>query len=420
MHLVVIGLGYVGLPLVYAASKAGIKVSGYDTNTHVVGQLNSGLSHVDDISNSQISEIVKMGFQATSSSEVFGNADVIVICVPTPLSESGGPDLSFVENATEIISKNMTSNTLVVLESTTYPGTTEQVLLPKLRESGLTLDSDFWLAFSPERIDPGNKFFTITNTPKVVGGVTENSTTKAVDFYERFIESVVVAKGAKEAEMAKLLENTYRHVNIALVNELAQLCELLNIDLWDSIKSASTKPFGYQAFWPGPGVGGHCIPIDPNYLSHHVKFELGRPFRFVELAQEINESMPGYIFSRVQQNLNNLGKPVKGSKILLLGVTYKSNIADQRESPVRPLAEKLIANGGQIKYYDPHVKSWNVGAKGEFESISNESLVQECSSSDIVIILQAHEKIDFDIVLAESRNILDTRGMFVGENVERL
>jgi nucleotide sugar dehydrogenase len=282
--VVVIGLGYVGLPLAHTASQAGLTVAGLDLNLDVVEGLNAGISHVDDLSNDDVATMISQGFLATSDSSIIAQADVAVICVPTPLSSDAGPDLGAVIGATSAVAKHLHPGMLVVLESTTYPGTTEEVVQPILEESGLRAGIDFELAFSPERIDPGNAVWGMKNTPKVVGGITPEATEKAAQFYGRFVDTVVKAKGTREAELAKLLENTYRHVNIALMNELVEFSNLLDVDLWDAINCASTKPFGFQAFYPGPGVGGHCIPIDPNYLSHHVKTVVSRPFRFVELA----------------------------------------------------------------------------------------------------------------------------------------
>ncbi len=422
--LVVVGLGYVGLPLAQAASKAQFDVIGLDLNEQVVRGLNSGNSHIDDLHDSDIKKMIDLGFRATNDATCINSADIVVICVPTPLADDGGPDLGAVLGSARSIASNLSRNTLVVLESTTFPGTTEGLVLPILQESGLKLDEDFWLAFSPERIDPGNKHYSIVNTPKIVGGVTPDSSMKAYDFYCEFIESVITAKGAQEAELAKLIENTYRHINIALVNELAEFCNLLEIDLWNAIDCAASKPFGFQAFYPGPGVGGHCIPIDPNYLSHHIKKVLGRPFRFVELAQEINSGMPTYVYSRVQDILNTQQKAVNGSKVLLIGVTYKPNIADQRESPVIPLAQLLLKNGADISYYDPLVEVWNVqGHEFETPSISLESsksLQNACAMADVVVVLQPHEAIDLEVVVANAQTILDTRGVLEDDNVVRM
>lgn len=421
--LVVIGLGYVGLPLAQAAILAGIDVTGLDLNLDLVEGLNSGSSHIDDLSNSDISVMLSKGFSATTDSSCIQSADVVVVCVPTPLSEEGGPDLGAVIGASKVIAENLRTGCLVILESTTYPGTTEDVVLPILEQSGLTL-GQFDLAFSPERIDPGNATYGMTNTPKVVGGVSETSGDRAVDFYKQFVDSIVRAKGAKEAEMAKLLENTYRHVNIALMNELVQFSNLLDIDLWDSINCAATKPFGYQAFYPGPGVGGHCIPIDPNYLSHHVKSVLGRPFRFVELAQEINAGMPNYVVSRVQDLLNDLGKSLRGSRVLLAGVTYKADIADQRESPVKPIARELLAKGAEVLFVDPYIEKWNIDSEHISDDgrtlMSESDLATSASTVDIVVLLQNHKAFDLESLLETGVMILDTRGKIKGNQVIKL
>ncbi|WP_229808248.1 nucleotide sugar dehydrogenase, partial [Actinomadura livida] len=337
MDLVVIGLGYVGLPLVREACRAGLRAGGLDRDARVVAGLKAGLSHIDDVSPADIEDMLEAGFVPSLHEDVLDDARTVVICVPTPLSPEGGPDLTAVRGAAETVARRLEPGTLVVLESTTYPGTTEEVVRPILETSGLVAGEEFHLAFSPERIDPGNPVYGVRNTPKIVGGLTPACASAAAAFYGKFVDRVVQARGTREAEMAKLLENTYRHVNIALVNEMAVFCNELGIDLWDAIDCAATKPFGFQAFRPGPGVGGHCIPIDPNYLSYKVR-SLGYPFRFVELAQEINDRMPRYVAERAQQLLNREGRALKGARVLLLGVTYKADIADQRESPARPVA----------------------------------------------------------------------------------
>ncbi|MBB6118851.1 nucleotide sugar dehydrogenase [Nocardiopsis algeriensis] len=405
--LVVIGLGYVGLPLAAEAVSAGLKVTGFDVSEHVVAGLNDGVSHIDDLSDEDVATMLDKGFSATADPLCMSTARTIVICVPTPLSSEGGPDLGAVTAAAGTISRNLTPGTLVVLESTTYPGTTEEVVRPILEESGLVAGADFHLAFSPERIDPGNPTFGVANTPKVVGGLTEECGAAAAEFYSRFIGTVVRARGTREAEMAKLLENTYRHVNIALVNEMAVFCQELGVDLWDSIAAAATKPFGFQAFYPGPGVGGHCIPIDPNYLSYKVK-TLGYPFRFVELAQEINNRMPAYVIQRAQELLNESGLALSRSKVLLLGVTYKADIADQRESPARPVARKLLAKGAQITYHDPHVESWQVEGADVPRS---EILEQALAEADLTILLTDHSEYRPKLLERYARLLLDTRGV---------
>jgi UDP-N-acetyl-D-glucosamine dehydrogenase len=303
----------------------------------------------------------------------------------------------------------------VVLESTTFPGTTEEIVRPLLEErSGLVAGTDFHLAFSPERIDPGNREFGLRNTPKVVGGLSEACATRAREFYGGFVERVVVARGIREAETAKLLENTYRHINIALVNEMARFCHELDIDLWDVISLASTKPFGFQPFYPGPGVGGHCIPIDPNYLSHRVRTRLGYPFRFVELAQELNATMPAYVARRAQDILNAEGIAINGASVMLLGITYKPDIADQRESPAVPLATHLLALGAVLSYHDPLVASWSVVEATRAESLDRVADV------DLVILVQAHAAYDVDLLASRARRFFDTRGVTRGPKVHRL
>ncbi|HEU4543193.1 MAG TPA: nucleotide sugar dehydrogenase, partial [Jiangellaceae bacterium] len=361
IDVAILGLGYVGLPLAHVASRSGLRVLGFDINAQVIAGLNMRQSHIDDLSDKDVADMIAAGFRATTDDSEISLADVAVICVPTPLSEDGGPDLTAVRSAVETVARRLRPGMLVVLESTTYPGTTDEVVRPILEhESGLTAGVDFNLVFSPERIDPGNEEYGAHNTPKVVGGHTDACTERGAEFYGRFVQTVVRTKGTREAETAKLLENTYRHINIALVNEMARFCHELGIDLWDVIEAAASKPFGFQAFYPGPGVGGHCIPIDPNYLSHSVRAKLGYPFRFVELAQEINATMPAYVAHRAQNLLNEAGKATNGAIILLLGVTYKPNIADQRESPAVPLARHLSALGAKVSYHDPHVTNWDI------------------------------------------------------------
>lgn len=417
---VIVGLGYVGLPLAKAASAAGVSVVGLDLNQRIVDLLNAGQSHIDDLSSADITEMLAAGFTATSDASVISETDIVVICVPTPLDESGAPDLAAVIGATKAVEKNMSPGLTVVLESTTYPGTTEEVLKPLLENNGARVyGTDFFLAFSPERIDPGNEKYTIVNTPKVVGGVTPASTAKAVAFYSQFIEQVVEAKGTREAETAKLLENTYRHVNIALVNEMAQFCFAMGIDIWDVIKLAKTKPFGFQSFTPSAGVGGHCIPIDPNYLAYKVRADLDRPFRFVELAEEINNGMPPYVSRRLQDLLNNHSKPVRGSTVLLLGVTYKANISDRRESPAVPLAKRLLDMGCILQYHDPYVDAWTVEGQ-TVERVTD--LEAALGSIDAAIIVQAHSEYvgAAATIGSASAPILDATGKFSGSAVERL
>jgi UDP-N-acetyl-D-glucosamine dehydrogenase len=417
VDVVILGLGYVGLPLAQEAARAGMSVLGFDINSDVVDALNAGRSHVDDLSDDDVAEMLRSGFRATSDEAEIRTADTAVICVPTPLSSDGGPDLYAVKAAVRSVERNLHPGMLVVLESTTYPGTTDEIVRPILEESGLVAGTDFCLAFSPERIDPGNKEFGTQNTPKVVGGHTPDCTVRAAEFYGRFVETVVRTKGTREAETAKLLENTYRHINIALVNEMAKFCHQLGIDLWDVIRAAETKPFGFQAFYPGPGVGGHCIPIDPNYLSHNVRAKLGYPFRFVELAQEINATMPAYVARRAQNILNDAGKATNGATILLLGVTYKANIADQRESPATPLARRLNGLGAKVSYHDPHVKLWDVPGVDVLRTDDLEAAVAE---ADLVILVQNHREYDADRLASLAKRFFDTRGVTSGEDAQRL
>ncbi|MBC7633727.1 MAG: nucleotide sugar dehydrogenase [Flavobacterium sp.] len=415
--MAIIGLGYVGLPLAQQASRSGLSVVGFDVNSAMVESLNSGTSHIDDLSDADIAEMISLGFTATTDENVLAEADAIVICVPTPLSVDGEPDLGAVISATTTISRQLRKDHLVVLESTTYPGTTDEVVRPILEKSGLSASSDFHLAFSPERVDPGNPTYGIANTPKVVGGHTAHSTEVATAFYGRFIDSVVPSKGTREAEMTKLLENTYRHINIALVNEMAQFCHEMDIDLWEVIRNAATKPFGFQAFYPGPGVGGHCIPIDPNYLSYKVRATLGRPFQFVELAQSINLQMPAYVVERVTDLLNDEGRALRGSTILLLGVTYKPNIADQRESPATPLAQLLLDKGAHLVFHDPHVEDWRPNG---VEITPADDLDEALRTADVSVLLQNHKEYDLGAIASTAKCLFDTKGATDDPKVSRL
>ncbi len=417
VDLVVLGLGYVGLPLAQEASRAGLSVVGLDVSESAVTGLNEGRSHVDALSDDDLAAMRTAGFRATTDASVLADAAAAVVCVPTPLGAEGGPDLGAVRSAMTAVAEHLHPGQLVVLESTTYPGTTQDVVRPLLEEaSGLVAGEDFHLAFSPERIDPGNATWGLANTPKVVGGLTPSCTAAASAFYGRFVDTVVEAAGPAEAETAKLLENTYRHINIALVNEMARFCHELKIDLWDVIRCASTKPFGFQAFYPGPGVGGHCIPIDPNYLSHNVRAKLGYPFRFVELAEEINATMPSYVAHRAQNLLNQHGKAIHGSSVLLLGVTYKPDIADQRESPAVPLARHLNLLGAHVVYHDPRVTAWDAGVP----VARVEDLATAVAFADLVILVQPHGEYDVTALAGASRLFFDTRGVTTGDEAHRL
>jgi nucleotide sugar dehydrogenase len=420
-NVVVIGQGYVGLPMALRAAASGHSVTGLELNARTADNLNAGVSHIDDVSAEELAAGLQQGYRATTDKSCIAGADVVVVCVPTPLSADGGPDLSAVEATASTIGEYVTEGTLCILESTTYPGTTEEIFTPLITRDKLVVGEDVFIAFSPERIDPGNHIFGVKNTPKVVGGITGLCTEKASEFYSTFIDKVVSAKGAKEAEMSKLLENTFRHVNIALVNEMVRFCRDLDINLWDAIDAAETKPFGFMAFRPGPGVGGHCIPIDPSYLSHRVKAKLGYAFRMVELAEEINHAAPDYVAHRCWEMLNSEGKAANGAKVLLIGVAYKPNISDQRESPALPLAKKLVSWGVEISYFDSLVPTWApFGLEGEsYRTV--EDIADASSSADLIVLLQNHRDVDLGLLAQSAVPVLDTRGVIDGGvSVERL
>ena len=415
--LTVVGLGYVGLSLAQEACRSGIGVIGLDIDPTVVSGLSGGESHIDDIDSTGVVEMLEAGFEATLDPIGIGKTDVTVICVPTPLDGDGTPDLNAVKAASITVSEHLQSGSLVVLESTTYPGTTEDTVRPLLEEgSGLTAGIDFNLAYSPERIDPGNPDWGLRNTPKIVGGLTPACTERAVQFYGRIVNTVVPTVGLREAEFAKLLENTYRHINIALINEMAVFCHELGIDLWASIDAAATKPFGFQAFKPGPGIGGHCIPIDPNYLSWVAK-RVGYRLRLVELAQEVSERMPAYVARRAQDALNRLKKPMSGSHIVLAGVTYKANVGDQRESPAKPLVAHLRRMGAEVSFIDSHVDRFVVASE-EVPRIVD--IAEAVRTADLIVVLQAHDEFFESTELSSAERVLDTSGKFSGENVDRL
>ena len=416
----VVGLGYVGLALAQGACAAGMRLVGYEIKSRVVDDLNAGLSHIDDLSDQDVRAMLAAGFTASSDPAVLGEAAVVVVCAPTPLSADGGPDLAPVRSASWAIARHLRPGTLVVIESTSYPGTTEEVVLPILEEgSGLVAGRDFHLAFSPERIDPGNTRYGLATTPKIVGGLTPACTAAASRFYRRVVREVVLAKGTREAELAKIIENTYRHVNIALVNEMAILAHELDIDLWNAIDCAATKPFGFQTFYPGPGPGGHCIPIDPNYFAFKVRSE-GAVFQLVETADRINSRMPRYVVERAAATLNRLGRSVNGASVLLLGVTYKPNIADQRGAPAQGIARALRAMGAELAYHDPYVPDWSVD--GERVTRRTE-FAEAIGAADLTILLQDHTVYDLGELAQGCRMLLDTRGRtnrLRGENVEVL
>jgi nucleotide sugar dehydrogenase len=415
--LTVIGQGYVGLPLAMLAVEAGHHVVGIDVDQSRVAMLRRGESYVDDVPDAQLRMALDSGrYVATSNYSDIAGFDVAVITVPTPL-RNRAPDLSFVTGAAHELSQYVTPGCLVVLESTTYPGTTEDLLQPILEQgSGLSAGADFSLGYSPERVDPGNKDWTLSATPKVVAGINSASLAAVQEFYGKLITNVVPVSSTRAAELTKLLENTFRHVNIALVNEFAIFSKELGVDAWEVMRAASTKPFGFMPFQPGPGVGGHCLPIDPTYLSWHIQQATGRRFRFVELANDINDQMPDYVVKRVIEGLNQLGRPVLESRVLLLGLAYKKNSSDARESPARQVARLLALLGAQVSVADNHVTTESVPGEAKRVTMS-EDVVRE---SDAVVILTDHDDIDYGLVEREARWVLDCRNRLSGARVERL
>ena len=414
-NVAVIGLGYVGLPLAIEAANNKLKVAGYDINESLVGNLNKSLSHVEDISDKDLEDAFSNQLLITSDPEILGDSEYIVISVPTPLTDYQ-PDLSYVEAATKSIAENLKKDQIIILESTTYPGTTLEIVKPILeKNTSLVAGEDFLLGYSPERIDPGNKEWTFKNTPKIVSGINEKSLKKISEFYNSIIDEVVEVSGTREAEMVKLIENTYRQVNIAMVNELGILSNMLDIDIWEVVDAAKTKPFGFQSFRPGPGVGGHCIPIDPKYLSFKTR-QIGQPVRFVELAQEINNSMPNYVISRISELMNKKEILLKNSKILVLGVAYKKDIGDTRESPAIDIIESLLDKSVEVSFYDPFVDELIVNK----ESILKDENLENLSNYDLVIIHTPHtsfNNIDFENIKSL---IFDTTGSFTIPNAERI
>ena len=410
----VVGLGYVGLPLAVEASIQGLSVIGYDINSERVEMINNGISPIEDISNDELSNALEKFF-STIDGKLLSKCQNIVISVPTPLTDYQ-PDLSYVISAAKTVGNNLVKNQVVILESTTYPGTTIEVLIPNLEStSKLKAGEDFFVGYSPERIDPGNKVWKFKNTPKVISGINDISTDKIQSFYESIIETTVLVKGTKEAEMVKLLENTYRHVNIALINELAMLCKMLDIDIWEVVNAAKTKPFGFESFKPGPGVGGHCIPVDPEYLSFKTR-QIGKPVRFVELAQEINNSMPAYVVGQISEILNKNGKLLNNSKILLMGVAYKKDISDMRESPAIDVTELLLEKKVDVSYFDPFVKEFSVFGK----EINKEDEINSFDNYDMLLVLTPHSNFS-DIDFSKLKTIIfDTTGSDFIQSTERI
>jgi len=411
----IIGLGYVGLPLAVEAASAGYQILGIENNPDRCKQVNLGRNYIKDVADTKFSDLVdKKMIQAAVGFEPIQQSDVVVICVPTPLNKNKEPDVSYIHNATEGICKNFHPGMLIILESTTYPGTTEEIIQTRLEEMGHKLGRDFYLAFSPERVDPGNKSFNTANTTKIVGGVSEDCLQLATAFYRSFVSSVVTMSSPRAAEMTKVFENIYRSVNIALVNELAMLCERMDIDVYEVIAAAATKPYGFQAFWPGPGVGGHCIPLDPYYLAWKGK-EYDLHARFIELAGEINGNMPRVVLAKVGELLNQVAKPLKGAKILQLGISYKKDIDDARESPSVRIYELLTQKGANIEVVDPFVKQFwtrehdftygNDGPSIKTVALTDERLQQ----ADIVIITTDHTDFPYANIVEHAKMVFDTR-----------
>jgi len=405
-RVVVMGQGYVGLPLAMRAVKAGYDVVGFDLAESKVQGLDAGKSHIDDITDADVSAALATGrYHPTSSFEDLKGFDIAVITVPTPLRD-GAPDLSHILSASDLLAAHVREGCTVVLESTTYPGTTEELVAPRLEAgSGLRAGDDFFVGFSPERIDPGNVRWTFERTPKVVSGIDERSCEKVRGFYDRLVERTVVVKGTREAEFTKLLENTFRHVNIALVNELAIHAHAMGIDIWDVIAAASTKPFGFMPFYPGPGVGGHCLPIDPSYLSWKIEQQLGHASRFIDIANDINNQMPAYVVRRVQLGLNDRRKAVNGARVLVIGLAYKKNSNDARETPATDVIHGLLDLGAQVLVHDDHVGDHEIdGIAGRVELTA-----EQLEAADAVVLVTDHDDLDFAKITAHARYILDTR-----------
>jgi UDP-N-acetyl-D-glucosamine dehydrogenase len=403
----ILGMGYVGLPLAVVFAEAGFDVVGIDPISEKVDTLNRGKSYILDVPDMQVERLVNAGkLRASTNFSELSAVDAVSICVPTPLRKTGDPDLSFIVSATEALSSYVHSGMVVVLESSTYPGTTREMVLPRLEECcKLEVGKEFFLAFSPERVDPGREDWTTKNTPKVIGGITENCSDVSAAWYEQALDTVVRVSTTEVAEMAKLLENTFRMINIGLVNELAIMCDRLHVDVWEVIDAAATKPFGFMKFTPGPGLGGHCIPIDPLYLSWKLK-TLNYSARFIELASEINTNMPRFVVGKVQDALNEFGKSVKGSKILVLGAAYKPDIDDLRESPSLDVIHLLAQKGALVEYHDPYIPHIH---DDDWDMDSVQDLDGALAHSDCVVIVTNHKSYDYRDVLAKSKVIVDTR-----------
>jgi len=415
-EVAVVGLGYVGLPLAVRVAEVGLTVRGIDINARRVGLINDGISDIGDVSTEQLAKVVNAGnLTAHTDFSVVASADAVIICVPTPLRKTRDPDISYIVKATEQVSEFMKAGQLFVLESTTYPGFTREVLAPMLEQaSGLTAGEDFHCAFSPERIDPGNETYGVRNTTKIVGALTETGAAEVQALYATFIDNVQVVSSPDTAEMVKLLENTFRAVNIGLVNELAVMCRTLNLDVWEVIDAAATKPFGFMPFYPGPGLGGHCIPIDPLYLSWKLRAH-NYQARFIELADAINTAMPDHVVRLVQDALNEHGKALKGSRVLILGVAYKRDIDDFRESPAIEIIDELGHLGAQVDFYDPHIGEFIEEGKVH-TGIAN---LDELESYDVAVVTTNHTAFDWDDIVARAKLVVDTRNALKGIRHDR-
>ncbi|QYG92358.1 nucleotide sugar dehydrogenase [Iamia sp. SCSIO 61187] len=415
--VVVVGQGYVGLPVAVRAAEAGFSVIGFDISDEKVQRLAAGDSFIEDISDDRLGGVLSTKtYRPSADPADIEGFDIAVISVPTPLSE-GIPDLSYIESAAAALAPYVRAGCTVILESTTYPGSTEELVGPILEEaSGLTAGVDFHLGYSPERIDPGNREWTFERTPKVVSGVTPASLEAVQGFFDQLVDKTIAVSSPKEAELTKLIENTFRHVNVALVNELAMFANDLGIDVWEAIEAADTKPFGFMKFTPGPGVGGHCLPIDPSYLSWRVRRSLGHTFRFVELANDINEHMPDYVVQRVVAALNRRSLAVRGQRILMLGLSYKKNTGDAREAPSREIAKRLLALGADLRAVDPYVDPAQAPAGVELVDLSAE----EIADADLVLLVVDHDAFDRDLLGSSAVHVLDCRNVLAGPNVEVL
>lgn len=405
-HVVVIGQGYVGLPLAHELARSGMKVTGFDISEGLVKKLNRGISHIPDIPSRDVAAMLKSGrYRASADPKIMATADCVCICVPTPLSKTKDPDVSYILSAVEMVARHLHPQMLIILESTTYPGTTEELIRPSLEEKGLKAGKDFFLAYSPERVDPGNPVYGTKNTPRIVGGSTAACSEVAQVFYEQFIDEVVIVTSTQAAEMVKLLENTFRSVNIGLVNEVALMCDRLKIDVWEIIDAAATKPFGFMRFYPGPGLGGHCIPIDPHYLSWKLR-SLNYFARFIELAGDINSHMPEYVVERLSRALNDRKKTIRASNILVLGVAFKRDINDVRESPSIDVIELLDRGGAKLSFHDPYVNKISLD-RGVMSGVKLTDAVLK--KADCTIILTDHTEIDYARVVRLSKLVFDTR-----------